>query len=50
MHEVFLFVLRKFKSYWLFREYTDLRRAKIYNATPNSYIDAFEQKGLSSKS
>lgn len=35
-----------FKSYFNIRRYADIHGIKIYNATPGSFIDAFERRSL----
>jgi hypothetical protein len=47
VHEIFAAFRRTFRSYWLLREYADSRGVTIYNATPDSYVDAFERRDLS---
>ena len=47
VHEILEAFRRTFKSYWFLREYAESRGAAIYNSTPDSYIDAFERKDLS---
>jgi len=35
-----------FRSYFVLREYAKKQNVRVFNATPNSYIDAFERKKL----
>ena len=44
MHEILKALHKMFHSYHLLREYADYRGAKVFNLTPNSFIDAFERK------
>lgn len=46
IYEMFRSLSKTFFSYALLEEYARSRGVKIYNATPNSYIDAFERKAL----
>ncbi len=43
LHEVLIKFVHAFKGYFDIEEYAQSKRIKIYNATPNSYIDAFER-------
>jgi len=47
VHELLGAFRRTFRSYWLLKEYAASRGTVIYNATPDSYIDAFERRDLS---
>lgn len=46
IHEVYENYAIAFKSYHNLKRYTDRRGVEILNATPGSFIDAFERKGL----
>lgn len=46
LHEVLHKWYVSFKSYFIIQEYATDRGVTIYNATPNSFIDAFERKAL----
>ena len=46
VHELLEAFRRTFRSYWLLKEYASFRGAVVYNATPDSYIDAFERRDL----
>jgi hypothetical protein len=41
MHEVLQKLVYSFQGYWILQEYAVRRHVKIFNATPNSFIDAF---------
>lgn len=43
IHEYLLCVVRMFENYWLLRDYADFNSVKVFNASANSYIDAFER-------
>ncbi|MFZ5555047.1 MAG: hypothetical protein ACOZCO_18195 [Bacteroidota bacterium] len=43
LHEVLHKYMLTFESYFFIREYADIKNVKIYNATPNSFVDAFER-------
>jgi len=43
LHEVLVKFVYAFKGYFVLEEYSIYRQSKIYNATPNSFIDAFER-------
>ncbi len=44
MHELLSTLVKTFQAYHVLREYADSRNVKIFNRTPNSFIDAFERK------
>lgn len=46
LHEVIHSFYVAFKSYFTVRRYADSRGVGIYNATPGSFIDAFERRPL----
>jgi hypothetical protein len=46
LHEVLEKFYISFKSYWILKDYADVRGVKIVNLTKVSYIDAFEKKEL----
>jgi len=41
MHEVLQKFVYSFQGYWILQDYATRRHIKIFNATPNSFIDAF---------
>ncbi|MCX5831441.1 MAG: hypothetical protein NT140_06085 [Deltaproteobacteria bacterium] len=43
MHEIFMEIARMFLGYQYLEEYSKYRNVKIYNASPKTYIDAFER-------
>lgn len=43
LHEVLIKFVHAFRGYFDIEEYARKKGVKIYNATPNSYIDAFER-------
>ncbi len=47
LHQILDSFAVAFKSYFDIRNYADSRGVKIYNATPGSFIDAFERRPLS---
>lgn len=47
LHEILEKFVHSFKAYFDLREYANSRQAHIYNATPDSFIDAFERKKIS---
>lgn len=49
MHDVLGNMAVAFRSYHQVRDYADWRGVKIYNATPESLIDAFERRPLPEK-
>lgn len=46
LHSILYSFYVAFRSYFTIRRYADGRGVKIYNATPGSFIDAFERRGL----
>lgn len=46
LYEVLEKFCHTFKSYFVIKDYAQTIGANIYNATPNSFIDAFERKNL----
>lgn len=50
MHEILKALHRTFRSYWLIQDYAAHLGATIYNSTPDSFIDAFERRDISSLS
>ncbi len=46
LHEILQKFVYSFSSYFDLREFATSRNVDIYNATPNSFIDAFERKDL----
>ncbi len=46
LHEVLEKWMISFKSYFILKAYAESRDVKILNATPNSYIDAFDRQDL----
>lgn len=46
LHEILEKFMFTFRSYFDLKDYAESRGAKIYNSTPNSYIDAFERKAI----
>jgi len=46
LHEVIEKFYQTFKSYWVLEDYAKKKGVKIFNITPNSFIDAFEKKQL----
>lgn len=46
LHQIIQSFYTAFLSYHKIRRFADSQRIKIFNATPGSYIDAFERKGL----
>ena len=47
LHEILMKLVYSFRGYFILREYAQKRGARIINATPDSYIDAFERYGYS---
>lgn len=43
LHEVLIKFVHAFKGYWDIEAYAQKKKVDIYNATPNSYIDAFKR-------
>ena len=43
MHEILMALSKKFQGYHVLAEYASYRKAKIYNASKKTYIDAFER-------
>lgn len=43
LHEILKKLMYSFESYFVIRKYAESRGSKIINATPKSYIDAFER-------
>jgi len=50
LHEVLLKLVYSFEGYFILKEYADRLGASIINATPGSFIDAFERFDYSSHS
>lgn len=48
LHQIIYSFYVAFKSYFTIEHYARHRNVKIYNATPGSFIDAFERKPLTS--
>ncbi len=48
LHEVLEKFYFTFKSYWVLKRFAEAKKVTIVNITPNSYIDAFPKKLLSS--
>lgn len=48
LHSILYSFYVAFRSYFTIRRHADKRGVRIYNATPGSFIDAFERKPLSS--
>lgn len=46
LHEVLHKFYLTFQGYFTIRNYATSKNVKIYNATPNSFIDAFERKAV----
>jgi hypothetical protein len=46
LHDFGAIIHRAFRSYWLLEQYAKSRSVKILNATPGSFIDAFDRVGL----
>lgn len=46
IHEILQKFVYSFKGYWVLRNYADKNGIKIFNATPDSFIDAFKRKEL----
>ena len=46
VHEILYKLMKAFEGYFYIREYAESLGSQIYNATPNSYIDAFERRSL----
>ncbi len=47
LHQIIHSFYVAFKSYFTIRRYATYRKVNIYNATPDSFIDAFERRPLS---
>ncbi|MCR9171622.1 MAG: hypothetical protein NXI10_03960 [bacterium] len=43
LHEILYKFYCSFKSYWLLKEYAELKGTQIFNLTEGSYIDAFDK-------
>ncbi len=43
LHELFAIWARAFGSYWYIKDYADSIKAKIFNASEKTYIDAFDR-------
>jgi len=43
LHEILHKYMLTFESYFLIREYADTKNVKVLNATPDSFVDAFER-------
>lgn len=43
LYEVLMKFVYSFKAYFVIRQYADSRKSFIYNATPGSFIDAFDR-------
>lgn len=48
LHSILFSFYVAFRSYFAIRRHADRRGVKIYNATPGSFIDAFERRSLDS--
>jgi hypothetical protein len=46
LHEILHKFMLAFKGYFILKEYAEYKNVKIYNATPDSFIDAFERVKL----
>jgi len=46
LHDILLSFYTAFRSYHVLKRYTSCRGISVYNATPGSYIDAFERRSL----
>lgn len=46
LHQIMYSFYVAFRSYFTIRRYADRIGVKVYNATPGSFIDAFERRGL----
>ena len=47
LHQILEKFMYSFKAYFELRDFADSKGVKIYNCTPNSFIDAFERKKIS---
>ncbi|MEN0047248.1 MAG: hypothetical protein AAF806_09335 [Bacteroidota bacterium] len=47
LHEILEKFMLAFKAYFVIKDYAKSKSVKIWNATPKSFIDAFERKGIS---
>jgi len=46
MHEILRAFAQMFEGYQILRKYAEYNNVKIFNRTPNSFIDAFEKKNI----
>ncbi|NJL74615.1 MAG: hypothetical protein HC892_05805 [Saprospiraceae bacterium] len=49
LHEILEKFMLSFRAYFDIREYSESKEVQIWNATPKSYIDAFERNTLPKK-
>ncbi len=49
LHEILEKFMFTFRSYFVLKDYAESKGTKIYNSTPDSYIDAFERKPIPSE-
>ena len=46
LHEILEKFMFTFRSYFDLKDYAESKGSKIYNSTPDSYIDAFDRKSI----
>jgi hypothetical protein len=46
LHEILYKFMLTFKGYFVLQDYANVKGIKIYNTTPESFIDAFERKNV----